>query len=50
MGLAAARSRMPRMASNYPRVAKCSGPATALHGEDACEENDGRMATLAHYH
>jgi hypothetical protein len=50
MGLAAARSRMPSMASDYLRVATCSGPATTLHGEDTCEENNGRLAPLAHYH
>jgi hypothetical protein len=50
MGLAAARSRIPSMASNYPRVAKRSGPATTLHREDTCEENDRRLAPLAHYH
>ena len=50
MELAAARSRMPSMASNHPRVAERSGPPTALHGEDTCEENNGRLATLAHYH
>jgi hypothetical protein len=50
MGLAAARSRMPSMAPNYPRVAKRSGPATSLHGEDTREENNGCLATLAHYH
>ena len=50
MELAAARSRMPSMASNHSRVAERSGPPTTLHGEDTCEENNGRLATLAHYH
>ena len=50
MGLAAARSRMSSMAPNYPRVGESSGLAATLHGEDTCEENDGRLAMLARYH
>ena len=49
MELAAARSRMLSMASNHPRVAERSGPPTTLHREGTCEENNGRLATLAHY-
>ena len=53
MGLAAARSGMPSMASNYPRVAKRSGLATTLYGEDAREEDesdDECLAPLAHHY
>jgi hypothetical protein len=50
MGVAQTGSRMPSMASYYPRVAERPGPETSLHGEDACEENVRCVATLAHHH